>query len=75
VRVLVGEGQQQRDGGAERCDLGEREVDEDDAALDHVHAQVGVDAGQDQAGRERRRQEAEDVEVHQRAAFTNRSTS
>ena len=48
---------QQRDRRAERRDLRQREVDEDDAALDDVDAEVGVDAGQDQAGDERRRQE------------------
>jgi hypothetical protein len=64
VRVPAGERQQDRDRGAERGDLGEREVDEDDAPLDHVHAQVGVYPGEDQAGDERRREKPEDVEVH-----------
>ena len=44
----------------ERRDLGEREIDEDDPPLDHVHAEVGVNAGQDQAGRERRGEELQD---------------
>ena len=44
---------QQRDRRAERRDLREREVDEDHAALDDVQAEVGVDAGDDQAGGER----------------------
>ena len=57
MRIAAGERQQQRDRRAERGDLREREVDEDDAALDDVHAEVGVDAGQDQARDERRREE------------------
>ena len=52
---------QHRDGGAERRDLRERQVDEDDAALDDVHAEIGVDPGQDEAGGERRRQELGDL--------------
>ena len=49
------------DGGAERGDLREREVDEDDPSLDDVQAQVGVDARDDQAGGNRRRQELKDA--------------
>mgnify|MGYP003693575313 CR=1 FL=1 len=59
VGIAAGERQQQRDGRAERRDLRQRQVHEDDAALDDVHAEVGVDAGEDQAGGERRRQEVE----------------
>ena len=40
---------QHRDGGAERRDLRQRQIDEDHAALDHVDAQIGVNAGQNQA--------------------------
>ena len=58
VRVAVGERQQQRDRRAERRDLRERQVDEDDAALDDVDAEIGVDAGQDQAGDKRRARNA-----------------
>ena len=64
MRIAAGERQQQRDGRAERGDLREREVDEDDPALDDVHAEVGVDAGQDQARDERRREELENRHVH-----------
>ena len=64
MRVAARERQQQRDRRAERGDLRERQVDEDDAALDDVHAEVGVDAGEDQAGDEGRREELQDVEVH-----------
>jgi hypothetical protein len=39
-------------GRAEGGDLGEREVDEDDPPLDHVHAEVGVNPREDQPGRE-----------------------
>ena len=62
VRVLPREGEQDRDRGAERGDLRERQVDEDDAALHDVDAEVGVDAGQDQAGHEGSGEEPEDVE-------------
>ena len=41
-----------RDGGAQGGDLRQRQVDEDHAALHHVHAQIGMDAGQNQAGNE-----------------------
>ena len=59
VWIAVRERHQQRDGGAERRNLRERQIDEDDAALDDVHAQIGVDAGEDQAGGERRREKRE----------------
>ena len=49
---------------AERRDLRERQVDEDHAALDDVHAEVGVNAGQNQAGDERRRQKLQNADVH-----------
>ena len=49
---------------AQGRDLGQGEVHEDHAALDDVHAQVGMDAGQDEAGREGGGQESQDVEVH-----------
>ena len=42
---------------AERRDLREREVHEDDAALDDVQAEVGVDARDDQARGDRRGEE------------------
>ena len=69
VGVAAGEGQEDGDGPAQGGDLGQGEVDEDHAALDHVHAQVGVDAGEDEAGHERRGQELQDgeIRVHQRA--------
>ena len=66
---------------AQRRDLRQREVHEDDAALDHVHAEVGVDAGEDEAGHERRGQELQDGRVHHSArpvsliAATSRSMS
>ena len=41
-------------GRPERGDLGQRQVDENDAALDDVHPEIGVDSGQDQAGDESR---------------------
>ena len=80
VRVVARERQQQRDGAAEGRDLGQGEVHEDDPALHHVDAEVGVDAGQDQAGREGRGQELQHGGVHHCApvsliAATSFSTS
>ena len=48
------------DGSAQGGDLRQRQVHEDHAALHHVHAQVGVNAGQDQAGQKRQREELKD---------------
>src|SRR5580704_11569080 len=42
--------------GAESGDLREREVHENDASLNHMHAKIGMDAGQDQARQERQNQ-------------------
>ncbi len=53
------------DGRAERRNLRERQVDEDDAALDHVQAEVRVNAGDDEARRDRRGEELEDGRVQQ----------
>ena len=39
-----------RDGGAQCRNLSQRQINEDYAALHYVHAQVGVDSGQNQAG-------------------------
>ena len=75
VRIAAGARQQHRDRRAERGDLREREVDEDDAALDDVHAEIGVDAGQDQAGDERRRQELEDLPDREIAHYLRRPVS
>ena len=43
------------DGGAESGDLGQGQVDEDDPALEHVDAEIGVDRHQDETFGERRR--------------------
>ena len=61
MRIAAGERHQHRDRRAERRNLRQREVDEDDAALDDVHAEIGVDAGEDQAGDERRREKLENL--------------
>ena len=45
-----------RDSGAEGGDLGQRKIHKNDAALHHVHAKIGVNAGQNQAGHEGREQ-------------------
>ena len=50
---------QERDRDAERRDLGERQVDEDHAAGQHVQAEVGVDAGQHEAGEEGQREQVD----------------
>jgi hypothetical protein len=50
---------QQGQGEAERGDLGERQVDEDHAAGEHVQAEIGVDPREDQAGQERQGQQVE----------------
>jgi len=59
VRIAARYRQKERNGRAERRDLGEREIDEDDAALDDMHAEVRVDSREDEAGRERRGQKRE----------------
>ena len=52
-------------GRAQRRDLRQRQIDEDDAALDHVHAQIGVNPGQDETGDKGRRQEVENLRERQ----------
>ena len=59
---------------AQRRDLRQREVDEDDAALDDVHAEVGVDAGEDEAGDEGGQQQLEDGHDCPPSAATSAST-
>src|SRR3954471_6908580 len=46
-----------RDGQAERRDLRQRKVDENDAARQHMQAEIGMDAGKDEAGDERPQQQ------------------
>ena len=48
-------------GGAQCRNLGQGQIHEDDAAFDHVHAQIGVDSRQDQTGQERHEQEGENL--------------
>ncbi len=60
--VAAREGHQHRDRGAERRNLRQRQVDEDDAPLDHMHSKVGMDAGQDQARHEWRGKELRDLQ-------------
>ena len=57
--VLVAEHERRRR--AEGGDLRERDVNEDDLAGEHVDAEVGVDAGEDQAHEERHPQDAEEI--------------
>jgi hypothetical protein len=49
------------DGGAKRGDLCEREVHENDAALDDVNAEVGMNASKYKTSYERRKQKKEHV--------------
>ncbi len=46
--------------GAERSDLRERQVHENDAALDDVHTKVGMNPGENEAGDKGREQEGQD---------------
>ena len=65
MRVAAGERHQHRDGRAERGNLRQRQVHEDDAALDDVHAQIGMNAGENQARDERRGEKFENgCQVH-----------
>ena len=50
------------DGGAERRDLREREIDEDDVAGQHLDAEIGVDADQAERHQKARPQECERVD-------------
>src|SRR2546428_717994 len=53
VRVHAGD---DGDGGAKRSDLGESEIHENDAALHNMHAKIGVNPGENEAGDEGREQ-------------------
>jgi hypothetical protein len=48
---------QDGDGRAQSSNLRQRQVDKDHSALYHMHAQIGVNAGQNQAGQKGRQQE------------------
>ena len=65
VRIAARDWHQHRDRRAERGNLGQRQVHEDDAALDDMDAEIGVDAGENEAGDERRREKFENgSQVH-----------
>ena len=66
-RVWVAAGERQQNGNRrpERCNLREGEVDEDNPTFNDVHAQIGMDPGQDQTGDKRRGQEVEDFTYRQ----------
>ena len=61
MRIAVRHRQQQCDRAAERGDLREREVDEDDPPLDNMKPEVRMDTGQNQACDKRRRKELDDL--------------
>ena len=73
VRIAARDRQQQGNGRPERRNLRERQVDEDDSALDHVHAEIRVDAGDDQARQERPLQKLESCGVERMAASVPRA--
>jgi len=56
--------QEKRRRRAERGDLSQRDVDEDDLAREDVDAEVGVDAREHQAHEEWRPQDREEVAGH-----------
>ena len=51
-----------RDRRAQRRDLSQRQIDEDHAAFHYMHAEISVNAGEDQAGHEGREEEV--ISVH-----------
>ncbi len=55
---------QDGDRGPQGGDLRQRQVDENHPPLHYVHAQVGVDAGQDETGHERSREEFKRAQVY-----------
>jgi hypothetical protein len=54
---------------AQRRDLRERKIHEDDAALDDVQPQIGVDARDDECGGDRRKQELKSGPFHSVPTF------
>ena len=64
MRIAARERQQQGHRRAQRRNLREREVHEDHPSLDDVHTEIGVNPGQDEAGRKRRRQKLQDRRIH-----------
>ena len=63
-RALRRMAEHERDRRAERRDLREREIDEDDVAGQHLDAEIGVDADQAERHQERRPQQRERVAHH-----------
>ena len=70
VQVVTG---QISHGRPKRRDLRERQVDENDAPLDNVHTEVGVDPGQDQARDESRQEDLKDGHAFPFMAVTKAS--
>ena len=62
------------DGGAERRDLREREIDEDDLAAQHLDAEIGVNPDQAERDQERRPQQLKRV-AHRPACAVSAATS
>ena len=62
-------------GRSERRNLGEGKVHEDDAALDDMHAEIGVDSRQDQARDEGGKEDLKDRHFFLFMALTKASMS
>ena len=69
------EAEEERRGGAQRGDLRERDVDEDDLAREHVHAQVRVDPREHQTHEEWCPEQREQLEEHPRLCYLSASAS
>jgi len=48
-------------GGSEGCNLGQRQIDEDDLTLNHMQAQIGMDPREDETGHERLRHQLKKI--------------
>src|SRR6185295_17632574 len=72
VEIVAGE---VGDGRPQGGDLGQREVDEDHPALDHVNAEISMDAGEDEARHEGGQQQLEDAHFAPLTAATKASMS
>jgi hypothetical protein len=56
--------EEQRHRGAECGELRQREIDEDHATFDDVHAEISMDASQNETGRKWRGEKLDDRQIH-----------
>ncbi len=63
------------DGCAKRCDLGQREIDKDDVARQHLDAEIGVDADKAHRHQERGPKKSDRLDHFAPAALTRVATS